>query len=79
MAPLKQKNDKALPTRRADLLTRLIEWEGRDGLAVQGDYVDEADEVPGETEDQSDNEGGMFDSIPIESTEPNVQYQTEEV
>ena len=46
---------------------------------MEGGCVDEADEVPDEIEDQSDDEGVTLDSITIKSTEPNVQYETEEV
>ena len=37
LAPLKCKGDKAIPTRKADLLTRLMEWESRGGLLVNKD------------------------------------------
>ena len=37
------------------------------------------DQSTDENEDQSDDEGDSLDSIAIKCTEPNIQYETEEV
>ena len=82
LAPLKRKTDKALPSRHAELLTRLTEWERRDGLAVERGCEDVLDGVAEDEAIESDCEGDDFEEMTLTpnyiSTEPE-EPQTEEV
>ena len=61
LAPLKRKGDTALPSKRADVLTRLAQWESRGALPVEEELdivVREEEElVLDEDDNESDFEG----------------------
>ena len=71
-----------MPSRRAELLTRLTEWEMRDGLAVERGCEDVLDGVAEDEAIESDCEGDDFEEMTLTpnhiSTEPE-EPQTEEV
>ena len=64
LAPLKRKGDKALPTKKDELLTRLREWESRDPLAVAVANEAEAEtEARGDESEDSQNEANEFGAV----------------
>ena len=64
LAPLKRKGDKALPTKKNELLTRLREWESRDPLAVAVANEAEAEtEARGGESENSQNEANEFGAV----------------
>ena len=83
LAPPKINTDKAMPIRRAGLLTRLPEWHRRDGVTVEESCEDELNEVDKEDVIESNYEGvffaGKIPSMPTNDIGPAAQYKGEEV
>ena len=67
LAPFKREGDAAIPTKKADLLRRLVEWEARGAIAVEEEVALVVAEVTNEmiTEDKHAKEGEKTDKFGI--------------
>ena len=64
LAPLKRKGDKALPTRKNELLTRLREWESREPLSAEEEMTLTAEEACEKVEEDKNENDGIDDDFP---------------
>ena len=63
LAPLKRKGDKALPSKKVDLLARLREWEGRGPLPAEEESLTTAEAEPAESETERNENPADFGQV----------------